>query len=377
MNDNGSNNPLNNIQPVISTNDNPVSEPISNIQPGVPSNDNPVSEPVNNIQPGVPSNDNPVSEPISNIQPGVPSNDSPVSEPANNIQPGVPSNDNPVSEPVNNIQPGVPSNDSSNKKKFNPILIIVFIVIVAIIGITLFFNKDKNTVNSNEVSNQMKTAQQRKQESIAKIKNEGISYLESLPVINDSSQISLRSKKEILARAIVSYAVANVAIDYNWHKEDLEESRNTFETVIHNFNIDDKLTEEEKMVLYGEPTEKIALDTEWTIEASKVLFWALGFIDDLNYPSEDNVTNANELTNIIVKYKTFDEFLNAAKLINVETILDYTDLYYRYHWACEEDRINSNASVGNLSSDIVYERRRAFEWMIDSQSEWYRFNANT
>jgi hypothetical protein len=260
-------------------------------------------------------------------------------------------------------------NNTPNKKNNKLLYIIILLVIIVAGGLVYFFILKKE--------DSFKSSEKRKEESIAQLKKENISYIDSLPMIEDSHQISMRSKKEILARAIASYAASNVAIDYNWHKLVLEDSREFFGNIVSKFELEDYLTDEEKIVFNGEPTDEVAINTEWTIESSKVLFWMLGFIKDLNYPSEANMVNANELTGIIMNYNNFDDFLNDAVLIDVEKILDYTDLYYRYHWACREKRLNGNALTGELLSDIVYERRRALEWAIDSQEDWYNFDSAT
>ena len=264
-----------------------------------------------------------------------------------------------------------------NTNNYKKILVIIILILI-VVAVTIFFivsGNKKSDKTSNNPS--IKSSEKRKEENNNQLKKEGIGYNKYLPTLPNSTEISLRSKKNILSRAIASYFVSNVAIDYNWHKEDLEESKTTFNKLIEKFNLKDSLIEEERIMLYGEPTDKIALNLEWTIESSKVLFWMLGFIDNLNYPSDNNIASAAEINSFLLKYNSFDEMLNDAKLLDSETILDYADLYYRYHWACVDKRVNGKTSIGNLSEDIVYERRRAFEWAINSEEDWYNFDAST
>lgn len=263
------------------------------------------------------------------------------------------------------------SNYNNYKIKTNKIIRIIIWIITAFLVLIMLFN------NYSRTNNEIKSSYKRKQESISQLKKEGIDYNKGLPVIEDSSEIALRSKAEILSRAIASYFVSNVAIDYNWHKENIEESKKVFGDLIDKFGVKESLTEDEKIMLYGNPTDEVALNVEWTIESSKVLFWMLGFIENLNYPSQKNVANAYEINNFIMQYDSLEEMLKDAKLIDVEKILDYTDLYFRYHWACVDKSIGNNISIGNLSSDIVYERRRAFEWAIDKEEDWDDFDAST
>ena len=258
------------------------------------------------------------------------------------------------------------SDSTKNKIKSNKIITIIIWIIATFLVLIMFFNNYSRT--NNEIKNGVKSSYERKQESISQLKKEGIDYNKGLPVIEDSSEITLRSKEEILSRAIASYLASNVAI---------EESKEVFGNLIDKFDVKESLTEDEKIMLYGNPTDEVALNVEWTIESSKVLFWMLGFIENLNYPSPKNVANAYEINNFIIQYNSLEGMLKDAKLIDVEKILDYTDLYFRYHWACVDKRIGNNISIGNLSSDIVYERRRAFEWTIDEEEDWDNFDAST
>ena len=219
--------------------------------------------------------------------------------------------------------------DKIKNNKIIRIIILIIVIFLFLIMFSIIYSK-----TNIEIKNGVKSSYERKQESISQLKKEGIDYNKGLPVIEDSSEITLRSKEEILSRAIASYLVSNVAIDYNWHKEDIEESKEVFGNLIDKFGVKESLTEDEKIMLYGNPTDEVALNVEWTIESSKVLFWMLGFIENLNYPSQKNIANAYEITNFIMQYDSLEEMLKDAKLIDVEKILDYTDLYFRYHWAC-------------------------------------------
>ena len=51
----------------------------------------------------------------------------------------------------------------------------------------------------------LKTAQQRKDESIKILKKEGVAVLESLPLRYDNSEVTPRSVDEIIARAVCSF----------------------------------------------------------------------------------------------------------------------------------------------------------------------------
>ena len=48
----------------------------------------------------------------------------------------------------------------------------------------------------------MKSAEERKQQSIALLKEQGVPYIEHLPVIENADEVRLRSAEEIARRAI-------------------------------------------------------------------------------------------------------------------------------------------------------------------------------
>lgn len=52
------------------------------------------------------------------------------------------------------------------------------------------------------------------------------------------------------------------------------------------------------------------------------------------------------------------------------------DLYFRYNWAINENRINSNANISNLNSDNVIERRRGLTWVLSDINDWYDLSLN-
>ncbi len=261
-------------------------------------------------------------------------------------------------------------------------VILLVLAVLLLVGCSVNNESLVSLDSGNNGSNQqekikVKDANQRKTESIKTLELEGISYHETLPVIENASEISLRSKEEILRRALCSYLVSNVAMDYNDDKNNYESSRDFFKDYMHKFGLEDSLlTDNEDIMMSGYAEDMLAIDVEWTVEASKVLFWMLGFLDALDYPSEDNMAETKDLNSIIVKYDSFDEMLLDAKMVDVEEILDLTDLYYRYDWACASKDLLDDESIliGDLDPDIVFERRRAFEWAINSSSNWDNFD---
>lgn len=53
------------------------------------------------------------------------------------------------------------------------------------------------------------------------------------------------------------------------------------------------------------------------------------------------------------------------------------DLYYRYHRVCVEKRIHPETAIGELNPNVVFERRRGLEWLIDDTMDWNDISLNT
>ena len=53
------------------------------------------------------------------------------------------------------------------------------------------------------------------------------------------------------------------------------------------------------------------------------------------------------------------------------------DLYYRYSWACRENKIDSITRIGKLNPDVVIERRRGLEWLISKETDWFNISLDT
>ncbi|MGE8380609.1 MAG: DUF4272 domain-containing protein, partial [Sphingobacterium sp.] len=49
----------------------------------------------------------------------------------------------------------------------------------------------------------------------------------------------------------------------------------------------------------------------------------------------------------------------------IYTMLDF---YYRLHWYCVDERLKGKQAL--INEGLVYERRKALEWLIDKDSDW-------
>ena len=221
--------------------------------------------------------------------------------------------------------------------------------------------------------NSIKTPEERRKISNNKIKKMGIACLESLPMIESSSEVHLKDIDLICKKAIATLIATQIAIDATEGKYSI--SIEHFNKYIYQYDVGNYFNEKEKRLINGEYTEQDLIDIAWEYEIYWSLVWALGLIKDISVPSE--ICDCNLAIDLVFKCNNYEEFRNKVKLRNIEEILDLLDLHYRYHWATTEKRINPNTPIGNLNPEVVVERRRGLEWLISEESDWYNISLDT
>ena len=220
-----------------------------------------------------------------------------------------------------------------------------------------------------------KTQLERKEYSISRLKKLGIDYLESLPCTYEAQLVKMKDCKTILKRVIANILAIEVAFLRVHSSDDSDEAINYFTNLMKQYGVENDLTEFEKNIIKGNASKQDLINLTWQYESSYVLLWVLGLIDNLPFPSE--ACDVDQIVRPIAECSTFQEVLNKCELRDIEEILDELDIEYRYHWACVEKRCcNANAEIGNLNSEVVYERRRALEWLFVNE-DWNDISLDT
>lgn len=213
----------------------------------------------------------------------------------------------------------------------------------------------------------MKTPQQRKEQSILKLKNYSIPYIDWLPVIESAEDVQARSAEQIAKRAIACLWVIQVACDLNNDQYDDETKIFIFD-VLKKMQVFDALTEKEQAILNRDASAQDVINMVWKYEAYWVLLWALGIVDDLSYPVD--IVECDFAIQAVSSCDTFAAFMEKVQLRDIEEILDQADLIYRYDWACVNARLKQQDAPENLNSSIVVERHGALNWLIQADSDW-------
>lgn len=201
------------------------------------------------------------------------------------------------------------------------------------------------------------------------IKSKGIICNDSLLCNNENR--NLKDIDILCKRAIASLLTIQVACDINY-KRDVDYSIEVTNKLLDKFGVKDYLNSKEKRIMNKTYTEQDAIDMDWEYESYWALCWILGLVDDI---SDGGMTcDCDSAIRFVLSTSSFEDFKSKCKLRSKEEILDMEDLYFRYEWAINENKINLNASIGNLNSSNVRERYRGLKWALSNEDDWYNLS---
>ncbi|WDZ51892.1 DUF4272 domain-containing protein [Acinetobacter vivianii] len=213
----------------------------------------------------------------------------------------------------------------------------------------------------------MKNPEQRKQESILKLKTKAIPYIDWLPHIESSDDVIQRPAEHIAKRAIACLLMIQVACDLDRDQFD-QETEDFIVDLLNKFEVADELTVKEKNILNRNAAQQDIVNMIWKYEAYWVLLWALGIVDELKYP--DEIADCDFAIEVVSRCRSLQEFMQQVKLRDIEEILDEADLIYRYDWACVDARLKQQNAPANLNASIVLERHGTLNWLIQGDADW-------
>jgi hypothetical protein len=196
----------------------------------------------------------------------------------------------------------------------------------------------------------------------------GVRTPATLPPVISETEVVLRPASEVACRALALFVVALRAeslMSPELAVSDLREKRPL------GFRA---LTAKECLFLNDEaPDQQQIINFAWRYEASWMLAWALGLVDELCYPSET--------CDVGILSKTFldldeEALLKNAKLLPTETLLDALDLHFRLHWLVRQRQQDGKPADGemggsDLDPGVILERHHALNWLVQhGGAEW-------
>jgi hypothetical protein len=118
---------------------------------------------------------------------------------------------------------------------------------------------------------------------------------------------------------------------------------------------DSSITEQDRAVLH------------WYLEALWAMAWAGGLIPALAIDQPVGNTLAGLLPNI-KRSDSAEPFRGAFQLRPFEQLYRMLDLYFRAHWYARDGQLNGYPT-GPFKLDIIMERRKTLEWLVDRSIE--------
>lgn len=202
-----------------------------------------------------------------------------------------------------------------------------------------------------------------KRESEAQILARGGKICDWLPFIDHTA---VRSRDEVVGRMAVMTALINI------HFEAPVEIVSSW---IGRNGVADALSASERAIL-----EKCHHDDQeltnlfWYIEALWALMWAGRMINDL--PFDRTVEDSMAPMLPILQENEDTAKLGAVQLRSYKELYRMRDLYYRVHWYARDGNLR-RYDTSPVSLDVVMERRKALEWVMDRTAEWDEVDLST
>lgn len=206
----------------------------------------------------------------------------------------------------------------------------------------------------------------RKNRSIARLKKEGVPYIDWLPMIEDSSQAKPPSATAVAQRFC--------ALMLMTHKALAEDSAAT-QSLREAFGDRAGFSPAELAFMDNPaPDQQAIVQASWLCEAAVPMAWALGSFDRLERPEQP--VEVDSLAALIMEDDGL-ALVAKAKLRPIGDILDEADLIYRYHWAVRQAGLDGKEAPAGLNADVVPERHRGLNWLIGYEAEWDEVTTDT
>ncbi len=141
------------------------------------------------------------------------------------------------------------------------------------------------------------------------------------------------------------------------------------------------------------PSPKECQALVWRLESLWVLLWALGYVEELDWPS--GMCDVKRLAGILGPREADPTFITHAKLRDKDKLVDAQDLTMRIHWAIRDAYLHQGGMIPeklDWSGDpeympvtiaavvgVVEQRHHTLNWLVDSleNENWDHVDTST
>jgi hypothetical protein len=212
------------------------------------------------------------------------------------------------------------------------------------------------------VSDEAKT---RKDHSLKRLSNEKVPFIKHLPVIADSTEATPRPLESIVPRLFALVLIAEKAEGMTLAD---------YEAKVAQYDLREAVSADEWAFAHtDDPIKQDVIKFSQRLESAWVLAWALGYNELLGRP--DAFCDVALLRELLAKH-TVASCVQHAKLMGLHTLLDETDLIFRYHWAVNDAELYGTRIPAKLIPAVTYERHYALRWLV-SGDDWDTVNTDT
>jgi hypothetical protein len=212
---------------------------------------------------------------------------------------------------------------------------------------------------------------QRANRSLELLKNRGVPVYAGPLVVDDDEEVVLQSPQNVARRTLVLWAVA-------LRGEGIPQQEAL--GLIEGLDLRDSVSPEERRFLQDDdPDPAESQKLVWRLESIWVLLWALGYIDELNWPS--GMCEVSRVVEILKPQESNPAFIAASKLRSKAEILDAQDLIMRIHWAIRDALLHRGGIIPDdldWSEDfvavyvsmsaavgVVEQRHHTLNWLVN------------
>lgn len=206
-----------------------------------------------------------------------------------------------------------------------------------------------------------------KRESERIILAAGGRILDWLPHL-DVERRGLRSKEEIIARALAMNALINIAFSAPVH---------VIADWIERHGVGWTLTDVEREILKKSQQtleEQERINLHWYLESLWALMWVGGVVDELAF--DDGVPDT--MVTLVPNLQKNEDGAKFSRFrIRPDTeVFRKLDLYFRLHWYARDGSLTGTPTPP-VQLSVVLERRRALEWALDREHDWDHVEMST
>ena len=207
--------------------------------------------------------------------------------------------------------------------------------------------------------------QQVKADSERTILNAGGRICDWLPYLDDRT---IRPQGEIVGRALVLNAMLQIA--FQAPTAIIKGWITAHDLVKHLSRKERELLQKDNSQL----TDQETADLYWYIEALWTLLWVGQLIDNLAFdqPVEDYMAT---LCPDLQDQEDGSKF-QTMQIRSYDELFHMLDLHVRLHWWTRDGQLNGYPT-GNVSIDIIMERRKTLEWVLAPEYDWDNVSLNT